>query len=612
MKTTERNSTEEMFKLYVKHRVGLMPQQKEENITPEELEKKQVVFLTPVGMAHQRSFVGRDEFPQMRDKLLQPAKQQSFFSFVNLYGGHWSLVENKFQNGAWQDSKTINCKGDGACGVHAMVNAVLNSENLKTSEVIKKAAKESGLNLKDSSSKNLETAINFVIGVIKSGTNSDDENTRVINKLTRLRDTDGAYAHWVDGRDIEIFAQALDVLCCNPNKLQNQEDQNLVIEERKQFIIRNLKGEANSGSNQYDLEEKNAIINFCDGDVKKAADIIKYAIDNQVENHTEVQDHNSYEKDLERAIKESLEQQKKYTTTNGLEIKLEDAELQKALEESLKFVDKEDEEFQLRLAIALSLSEQNNIKKQDNIESIKTEEAYLGYKEALKSQPLQELEKILTTPPGKSPYVKSSTSLQKTPANNNAIEAVSQWIKSKQSDSDPIVQSVKSSLDTQTKNPNPDGAYVGIGIDLEENEDKSAFIIADVFAKQKPRFSVGGKPVDQNSMNGQFITAITIDGKTTTIKDLLKKENGKQEIAEMFHFGLSHAIQFTMKDSKGFSQEVTCEKRNDLCFVTNHCLSAQSKLKSKNIKGDAYDPKEYGIEPLGVKFSEHAITQQAR
>ncbi len=269
--------TATLFDNYIRYRVGLMPVGAQENITPELIQEQPVVFLTPVGIDTGHGFVGRDEFSKIEGLLLPPTRPQSVFSFVNNYGGHWSLVEHSHTAaGGWVE-KIIDCKGDGACGVHAMVNAILNNPSLKQREVIINAARKAGLSLADQSSQSMPVAIDFIINILSSGDRNDEENRRTVAKLTRLKATNGAYAHWVDGRDIEVFSEALGIVSCTRNKLATRDQQDANIIEKRDFVIRNLKGEANGLTSRYGLEEQASILNFVDGDVQKAREMVEYA-----------------------------------------------------------------------------------------------------------------------------------------------------------------------------------------------------------------------------------------------------------------------------------------------------------------------------------------------
>lgn len=83
---------------------------------------------------------------------------------------------------------------------------------------------------------------------------------------------------------------------------------------------------------------------------------------------------------------------------------------------------------------------------------------------------------------------------------------------------------------------------------------------------------------DQSSMKGKIITSFTVDSKIYQIDDLLKQNDGLKTTAGLFHDG-SQNITFTIQDKNGGNQQnITCQRKENLCFVTSDCEAVKGKL----------------------------------
>lgn len=169
-----------------------------------------------------------------------------------------------------------------------------------------------------------------------------------------------------------------------------------------------------------------------------------------------------------------------------------------------------------------------------------------------------------------------------------AREVINNWIKgglvvdSKNRD---IIKSVDDYLDRQAKNPNPKGAYQGIGIKstVELLGGKLVLAVEGVYAPERQRFNdANGGPSDVKKFPGQSIVAMVIRGQKVTINDLIERE-GLEALAKRFH-QKTGKIEFVIQDNKtGKEQTIGCKMEENRIFAN----------------GKAYDPKTDGLEPLG-------------
>lgn len=101
---------------------------------------------------------------------------------------------------------------------------------------------------------------------------------------------------------------------------------------------------------------------------------------------------------------------------------------------------------------------------------------------------------------------------------------------------------------------------------------------------------------DQSSMKGKIITSFTVGDTIYLIDNLLKDKGGLEKIAGLFHDG-SRNITFTIQDQNGGNkQDITCQRKENLCFVTSDCEAVNERLGEN--KGAWYDPKTHGLKPL--------------
>jgi len=196
----------------------------------EKIKSQKTIFLTPLGSANKN--FEKDKFHEVIEALKENEKdyepeieRQVFFSFVNEYGNHWNLVKHENNNNSW-NSQMITCIGDGACGAHAMLNAIIHDEELKKNEKIIKIAHDLSIDLSSKERIDSSKAIDFVIGVIKSDIAENDANEniqklRIVEKLTRLKENLTNQENWVDSGDIEVFSKSIGVMVLNKNRVLN-------------------------------------------------------------------------------------------------------------------------------------------------------------------------------------------------------------------------------------------------------------------------------------------------------------------------------------------------------------------------------------------------------
>ncbi|MES2677918.1 MAG: hypothetical protein V4612_06395 [Pseudomonadota bacterium] len=623
-------SDQELFEQYVRYRVNLMPNSEVETLDIDDVKAAPVVFLTPVGTNNLR---GQDEFGIVKEQLggdnYRPKNGQSFFSFTNTYGGHWSLVEYRFEHNRWSKNN-ISCQGDGACGVHAMVNAVLNNDNLKKNPLIIAAAKKAKLNLSKSKSLDMTQAVNFVINIIGRG---NEEKEKIVRKLENLLRDSNDQNYWADTRDVEVFAQALGVLHCTHHKILNPASKRRELKDHTVRIAANIRGENNSRIADYRAQELIDIYNFTKGNSFLAERIDRYA----------------------RGVSSVQDLQTNTDTEEG--------QIQKAIAESLKtyqqeqqknsFVENENNDSDLRLAVARSLSELAEQEKDKNdpnlqaalkasIESAKREQqlrnavAKKTLPEAFKEINRQKTE--AKKPPvrvGKKVHFGQDERIPKNPIrptrrNTKAVSAeltpepetdikiteeqqqkvckkIHDWIDGDEPEDsfvskvDPIISNLKSNLKKQAKNPHPYGAYNGIGADTlaVELDGKCVLQVIETFAPYTARFYIGDNPSDVNIAEwlvGKYITAVYIEGEIVTIDQLVNEENAQEKITQIFH-DASCDIEFVVQDLDGNEKTIGCQRSEKMFFVTEYCESAKEKLNGR--RGDICYPDEYGLEPFG-------------
>lgn len=180
-----------------------------------------------------------------------------------------------------------------------------------------------------------------------------------------------------------------------------------------------------------------------------------------------------------------------------------------------------------------------------------------------------------------------------------------QWIESEDTNTytdNGIIGTLKQNLEKQKDNPKPNGAYVGIGVGAQviNLDGQQALEITDIFSPDKPRFFTDNdcqlSMINPSSMQGKIITSFTVGDKTYQIDELLNQAGGLETIAGHFHDG-SKNITFTIQDQNGGNkQDITCQRKENLCFVTSDCEAVKGNLGEN--KGAWYDPKTHGLEPL--------------
>jgi hypothetical protein len=327
-----------LFDEFVQYRIGQMPGSEQDVIKFESLKDKSAIFLTPVGSQSVYGLVGKDEFPSLQAKMsqenYQPQNGQSFFSFVNDYGSHWNLIKyvwNQDEN-QW-DKVDINCKGDGACGVHAMVNAVLSDENLKQNPILQEASTDSGLDLTQTSSNSLGAAIDFVISAINQSGTDHATKDNFVKKMNLLKATNGSNQdYWADAGDIEIFAQTIGVVVCNKNQFTNQDEARQLFIDRRQTILENLAGQHNTNIHNYTveeiakLEEFLATRNIQEADIEEdVKNILKLAKEQEISQATNISNPVSEGEDITSIIKfltQKIVQEKDESEKEYLQIQL--------------------------------------------------------------------------------------------------------------------------------------------------------------------------------------------------------------------------------------------------------------------------------------------------
>ncbi len=583
--TTKVEVAEEVFNEYAQWRLKAIKERivKAEGptATAETLKSSPVVFLTPVGsFSGTQGGIGEDEFKKVLGLLgteYKPINNQTFFSFTNTHGSHWALVKYEFTSNEWKKI-IIPCKGDGACGVHAMVNAVINKTALKDHLAIKKAAVKVGLDLRNQST-HLKKAIDFVINIIGNG--PDQQNT--VAKLKKLKDTGGQIVnHWVDRSDMEVFAKALvgltNITYLDPAFLQDDKQR---IFDLKKSIKENLNGLSEGNIEKNCIEEKELIDQFCKENKyapDQKAKIIKYANDSKVANPVDL-----YLQGLESTLKTGVSTEK-----TGASTELTERDLPELLkkrwtdvdQESWAFVDNQENEPKLRLLMAKVL-----INKDEDPDIQKASE------NSIKSY--QEHRKL-----GK-----------QFEANHRVSTQISEWIEVISTSLDESTKTIIiASLSEQNKKHIPTAAYNGVGLKANKTEidGQTVLEIKEIFSPEKERFYDGDDPtvkIDKNAaqlLNGQYITAVIIGGKQKSIADLTKEDPKMGNIANIFHS--QQDVKFVVCDKNGSNkQTIGCEAKENSIFVTEKCNEKVKKILIKDgVSGAAYNPEIHGLEVLGL------------
>ena len=209
------------------------------------IKQNDVIFLDPT--RHLNSHATIDQFREIKGKLdtlaggsYKPSKPQQFFSFINDYGCHWNLYLRTINTNGTISEKKIECKGDGACGIHAIVEAVFNSDNLRKNPLIKDNLPLLQNPLLQKSSKPVD-AINFVLAIFedyqKKGNTANTTTTGRIAALENLKIERGDINSWATSDDFAIFADAVGILLLNSNLITREERQNPDTQFKEQIIL---------------------------------------------------------------------------------------------------------------------------------------------------------------------------------------------------------------------------------------------------------------------------------------------------------------------------------------------------------------------------------------
>lgn len=209
------------------------------------IKQNDVIFLDPTRHLNSRATI--DQFQEIKGKLdtlaggsYKPSKPQQFFSFINDYGCHWNLYLRTINTNGTISEKKIECKGDGACGIHAIVEAVFNSDNLRKNPLIKDNLPLLQNPLLQKSSEPVD-AINFVLAIFedyqKKGNTANTTTIGRIAALKNLRNNRGDTNSWATSDDFAIFADAVGILLLNSNLITREERQNPDAQFKEQIIL---------------------------------------------------------------------------------------------------------------------------------------------------------------------------------------------------------------------------------------------------------------------------------------------------------------------------------------------------------------------------------------
>ena len=229
------------------------------------IEQNDVIFLDPTRHIDSRATI--DQFQEIKGKLdtlaggsYKPSKPQQFFSFINDYGCHWNLYLRTINTNGTISEKKIECKGDGACGIHAIVEAVFNSDNLRKNPLIKDNLPLLQNPLLQKSSEPVD-AINFVLAIFedyqKKGNTANTTTLGRIAALKKLKINRGDTNSWATSDDFAIFADSIGILLLNSNLITREERQNPDSEFKNKIILNILQRDDEKNEFFKEFKERN-------------------------------------------------------------------------------------------------------------------------------------------------------------------------------------------------------------------------------------------------------------------------------------------------------------------------------------------------------------------
>lgn len=328
---------------YCKSRFQALPKEGKDILDVNQLKTKQTIFF--ISPKHQDTVDvegkvvrggGKDLFTDfetyVKENNIALADGITFFSFVNDSGSHWSLKKIEYlQDTGFKNPKLITCKGDGACGAHAIVNTILKDETLKNKPKIIEIARLSGVDLTSEASEDMVSTINFIGLFISHYANTDKFEVASINqalaKLSNLRETRGTNPdYWLTNEDLEIFTDACQIMHIGRYQFDTKEDKKLQLLNFLQTITNNI-------INQEDGEELGKFKTYANlngiGDDDRIKNIaVNLLFDAQIKIGKQTQQKTQAEKQL------SGDEQKKPSLSRGNAN--EDAQLAPAIRASLE------------------------------------------------------------------------------------------------------------------------------------------------------------------------------------------------------------------------------------------------------------------------------------
>jgi Ubiquitin carboxyl-terminal hydrolase len=157
--------------------------------------------------------------------------------------------------------------------------------------------------------------------------------------------------------------------------------------------------------------------------------------------------------------------------------------------------------------------------------------------------------------------------------------------------SDPVIKKFKECLEKQEENPQPNGAYNGIGARFKVIEvgDQYALEVQSTFIKPHALST------------GNLVSEIEVEGKRLNVNTVLRTHgmDGLKTLAQAFH-SEEKSKKFTVeKQGSNPPSQQTVECPTDV-FITDKCEVVKDKFKTKGIAGELFNPKEHGTRPLEV------------
>jgi len=261
----------------------------------ERIKQNDVIFLDPP--RHDNSRAGVDQFDEIKIKLdalagdegYKPDRPQQFFSFINDQGCHWNLFCRTIDTNGGITEKKIECKGDGACGIHAIVEAVLNSDNLKTNKSIKSELPLLG-NPPPKTSLDFIKAIDFVLAIFKNYQESGNTANTTRGRIKALENLkiDRSSLNWATNDDFAIFADAVDILLLNSNLIIDKDQQTPVAQFNEQIILNILQRDDEKNESFEEFKKTNPQFRFEDLYLEASNKLFENQAPPQGNNHEEL------------------------------------------------------------------------------------------------------------------------------------------------------------------------------------------------------------------------------------------------------------------------------------------------------------------------------------